>query len=101
MKYKQRLNDYHNDISVMNTTHKTLIADSRNLSELSNESVDLVITSPPYPMVEMWDNLFSSISPETHSALISLDGNVAFESMHRNLDLVWQELFRVLRPGSF
>ncbi|OGS36926.1 MAG: hypothetical protein A2293_11945 [Elusimicrobia bacterium RIFOXYB2_FULL_49_7] len=85
----------------MNTTHKTLIADSRNLSELSNESVDLVITSPPYPMVEMWDNLFSSISPETHSALISLDGNVAFESMHRNLDLVWQELFRVLRPGSF
>ena len=29
------------------------------------------------------------------------DGNLAFEAMHRELDKVWGELYRVLKPGSF
>ncbi len=29
------------------------------MKDLSFESVDLIVTSPPYPMIEMWYDLFS------------------------------------------
>lgn len=32
----------------MNISGKVIIGDSRNMKELSNNSVDLIITSPPY-----------------------------------------------------
>jgi len=32
----------------MRTEHKIIIGDSRNMSELKNESIQLIITSPPY-----------------------------------------------------
>jgi len=32
----------------MTTTHKIIIGDSRNMRELNDESVHLVVTSPPY-----------------------------------------------------
>lgn len=34
--------------------------DSKNLSFLKDKSVQLVVTSPPYPMIEMWNDSFSS-----------------------------------------
>ena len=43
----------------MNTTHKILYQDSRDMGSISPNSVDLMITSPPYPMIEMWDGIFS------------------------------------------
>ena len=30
------------------TTHKIVNGDSRNMSEVDNESVHLIVTSPPY-----------------------------------------------------
>lgn len=85
----------------METTHKIIFADSRSLSSIQNESIDLVVTSPPYPMIQMWDELFSGMSEDVKEALSKNDGNAAFESMHRELDKVWSELYRVLRTGSF
>ena len=42
------------------------ISNSQKMESIGNESVDLVVTSPPYPMIEMWDEIFllqnSSIS---------------------------------------
>ena len=32
----------------MKTTHKIVIGDSRRMEEVPNESVHLVVTSPPY-----------------------------------------------------
>ena len=32
----------------MKTNHKIVIGDSRNMAELKNNSVHLVVTSPPY-----------------------------------------------------
>ena len=77
------------------TNHKLLFADSRQIP-LEDKSVDLVITSPPYPMIEMWDNLFMNMNDS-----ISIDQDDAFELMHKELDKVWKECYRVLRPGSF
>ena len=85
----------------MKTTHKILFQDAQNLIEIPSESVDLVVTSPPYPMIEMWDDSFSDQNPEIRNALACGDGRQACELMHKLLDSVWNEVFRVLKDGRF
>lgn len=74
--------------------------DSRELAMLESCSVDLVVTSPPYPMIEMWDASFARLNPSIGEALHEQDGYHAFELMHSELDRVWIELDRVLRDGG-
>ena len=62
--------------------------------------MDLVVTSPPYPMIAMWDDTFTCLAPESRAALDEDDGPAACEAMHRVLDVVWAECARVLRPGG-
>jgi len=42
------------------STHRIHFNNADNLSELEDNSVSLVVTSPPYPMIEMWDESFST-----------------------------------------
>jgi len=70
------------------------------MKALSDESVDLVVTSPPYPMIEMWDEIFIKQNKQIRQALNRPDGPLAFELMHCELDKVWAEIFRVLKPGG-
>ena len=63
------------------------------------ESIDLVVTSPPYPKIEMWDGVFSL----QNSAIASCIGDKpegAFELMYQELDKVWKECYRVVLPRS-
>jgi DNA modification methylase len=83
----------------LTTTHRIEAADARDL-DLPADSVDLVVTSPPYPMVELWDDLFAELAPAAGDALAAGDGERAFEAMHTVLDEVWAEVARVLRPGG-
>ena len=71
------------------------------MDQVEDESVDLVITSPPYPMIEMWDGIFSLQNPAIINALENKQGNVAYELMHNELDKVWKEVYRVLKNGAF
>lgn len=82
------------------TSHKIIIANSQNMSSIAASSVDLVVTSPPYPMIEMWDDVFNRQNGEISDALKS-NPDKAFELMHRELDKVWGDCFRVLKEGSF
>jgi len=84
-----------------NTQHYLKYNDARNLATLEKESIDLVVTSPPYPMIEMWDETFNSLSSEIGDALQREDYYRSFSLMHEELDKVWDELYRVLRPGGF
>ena len=84
----------------METEHRVLVGDSRDLSQVADDSVELVVTSPPYPMVEMWDELFSELNPEIGAHLESGCGREAFARMHEELDAVWAELRRVLVDGG-
>ena len=54
--------------------------------QVADRSVALVVTSPPYPMIEMWDEIFSKQNPSIGKALKSQDGNSAFELMNKELD---------------
>ncbi|MBN1413139.1 MAG: site-specific DNA-methyltransferase [Spirochaetales bacterium] len=85
----------------MLTKHGVLIQDARDLENIGSGTIDLVVTSPPYPMIRMWDSLFSSFSPDIAAALDKGNGNRAFDLMHAELDKVWQGLFRVLKSGGF
>jgi len=68
---------------------------------IPSSSVHLAVTSPPYPMIEMWDDLFSRQDGNIRKALQHKDGDKAFELMHRQLDRTWQELHRILISGGF
>lgn len=70
------------------------------MEELEDASVALVITSPPYPMIEMWDDLFSKENPEIAVALEEENGMKAFNLMHDELGKTWREAHRVLMPGG-
>ncbi len=67
---------------------KIIIGDSRKMVELSDNSVDLVVTSPPY-----W-----------HIKDYGVEGQIGYgQSLHeylKSLYLVWRECYRVLKPGS-
>ncbi|NOY69986.1 MAG: site-specific DNA-methyltransferase [Deltaproteobacteria bacterium] len=85
----------------MKTEHVIHFCDARKMKGVYDGSVDLVVTSPPYPMIEMWDNIFSRIDPPIGIALKKNKGAQAFELMHKLLDRVWKELGRVVRTGGF
>ena len=84
----------------MDTTHRIVVGDSRNLTAIGDDEVELVVTSPPYPMIEMWDDLFASLNDEVGVALEAGDGSRAFDLMHEELETVWAELSRVLVDGG-
>lgn len=85
----------------MKTTHEILFQDARDLEAIASDSVDLVVTSPPYPMIDMWDQTFSEQNPEIQRAFAAGDGRLAYALMHEILDSVWNEVFRVLKRGRF
>jgi len=64
-----------------------IIGDSRNMSELKDESVHLIITSPPYWQLKDYGN----------GSQIGF--NDSYEDYINNLNLVWKECYRVLHKG--
>ncbi|HKC69251.1 MAG TPA: site-specific DNA-methyltransferase [Bacteroidia bacterium] len=83
------------------TTHKIIIGAAQKMEQIITNSIGLVVTSPPYPMIEMWDGIMSKQNPDIEKALDKNDGLLAFELMHLELDKVWAEVERVLIPGGF
>jgi DNA modification methylase len=64
-----------------------IIGDSRRMEELLNESVHLIITSPPYWQLKDYGN----------GSQIGFDDS--YEDYINNLNLVWKECYRVLHKG--
>ena len=84
----------------MNTLHHYYIGNSKKMSAIADDSVDLVVTSPPYPMIAMWDEIMADQNINIKEYLTS-DPDQAFELMHQELDKVWRECLRVIKPGGF
>ena len=83
------------------TTSHAIAFQSASTIPADDASVDLVVTSPPYPMIEMWDGSFAAQDDRIAGLIASGDGGSAYEAMHALLDAVWRECARVLRPGGF
>lgn len=84
----------------MCTIHKTYIGDARLMKYTAVNSVDLVVTSPPYPMIEMWDDCFTQQDVSIGEAIKNTP-DTAFELMHQQLDKVWRRCYDVLKDGGF
>lgn len=71
----------------MKTHHKIINGDSRNMTELSDNSVNLIITSPPYWQLKDYgsDN--------------QIGFHDSYENYINNLNLVWKECYRTLSNG--
>ncbi len=69
------------------TRHKIINGDSREMIELKDKSVDLVITSPPYWQLK------------DYGTEDQIGYNDSYEEYINNLNLVWKESYRVLNNG--
>ena len=81
------------------TTHKIYFAASQDMKCIKDASIDLIVTSPPYPMIEMWDEIMAKQNPAIKGALTN-NPMQAFELMHQELDKVWKECYRLLKDGG-
>lgn len=83
------------------TSHEIIIGNSNDMSNIEDGSVNLIVTSPPYPMIKMWDEMFSLQNPEIKKDLDEGNGNSAFFKMHEILNSIWKECDRVLCKNGF
>lgn len=71
------------------TTHRLIQGDARDLSFLQDESIHLVVTSPPYWNLKRYN--------DNQDQLGHISG---YEQFLTELTKVWRQCFRVLVPGS-
>jgi site-specific DNA-methyltransferase (adenine-specific) len=71
------------------TLHRLLQGDARDLSFIPDESIHLVVTSPPYWTLKRYNDSQGQM------------GHIArYEHFLAELDRVWAEAFRILVPGG-
>lgn len=76
-------------VRAMPTTHRLFLADSRDMSEIADQSVHLAITSPPYWTLKQY--------PDRQGQLGAVED---YESFLDELDKVWRHVLRALVPGG-
>jgi site-specific DNA-methyltransferase (adenine-specific) len=74
---------------MLQTFHRLINGDARDLSFLDNESVHLVVTSPPY-----WNLKRYNENPD------QLGHIQDYEAFLGELEKVWKHVFRILVPGG-
>ena len=71
------------------TTHRLVQGDARNVPFIKDESVHLVVTSPPYWTLKRYNDTPNQL------------GHVSdYETFLSELDKVWREMYRILVPGG-
>ena len=70
------------------TEHRIINGDSRNMDELTDNSVDLAITSPPYWQLK------------DYGTENQIGYNESYEEYINHLNIVWKECYRILDNGS-
>jgi DNA modification methylase len=73
----------------MQTTHKLFHTDARNMSFINDNSVHLVVTSPPYWNLKEYENGVNQLGV--------IDD---YEDFVNELAKVWEECYRILVPGG-
>ncbi len=71
----------------MRTLHKIIIGDSRKMQEVAGASVHLIVTSPPYWQLK------------DYGSSDQIGFNHTYEEYINNLNLVWNECYRILDTG--
>ena len=72
---------------IKKTKHKIVIGDSRQMNQIPDKSVQLIITSPPYWQLK------------DYGTDKQIGYNDSYEKYINNLNLIWKESYRVLDNG--
>lgn len=79
-----------NVLNINNTTQKIFVKNSMIMEELEDDSVHLMVTSPPYFDAKMY----------TKEPFENDLGNIHdLDEWFEKISIVWKEVFRVLQPG--
>ena len=77
------------------------------MPELVDSSIHLMVTSPPYPMIKMWDSQFAEMNPQIATLWQKLEADgkeevvtQIYDAMHEALARTWRETYRVLVDGG-
>jgi len=77
-----------NIISIYGTTQTVYVKDARDMKEIKDNSVHLMITSPPYFNAKLYSTIEGDL------------GNIHdLDEWFNEIGKVWKEVFRVLQPG--
>lgn len=71
----------------MSTKHVLINGDCRQMSMINDDSVHLIVTSPPYWQLKDYGNARQ------------IGFNQTYEQYINSLNLVWMECYRILQPG--
>ena len=89
------------------TKQTIIIGNSQTMPEITDNSIHLMVTSPPYPMIQMWDKQFADLNPKIAILWQKLEAQPSeemvtqiYDAMHEDLARVWAETFRVLVDGG-
>jgi DNA modification methylase len=89
------------------TQHRIIFGNSQQMSELGDGCVQLMVTSPPYPMIAMWDEQFKKADTKISDLWRKLEADgkeetvrQIYDAMHGCLAKVWAETYRVLADGA-
>ncbi len=97
--------------AVIGGWHRVIFGDSRSMKEVKDASVHLVVTSPPYPMIELWDKQFRALDRRIDALWVQMEEKrdewekaclayQIYDLMHENLAKTWDEVYRVLVQGG-
>jgi site-specific DNA-methyltransferase (adenine-specific) len=75
----------------LKTRHELYLGDARDMKELADRSVHLVVTSPPYWTLKQYDGAAGERQLGHHED---------YEGFHDELASVWQRCYRNLVPGG-
>ena len=76
-------------VGKIQTHHKLILGDSRDLSDIPDDSIHLIVTSPPYWNLKKYHESSGQM------------GNISdYEEFVSELDKVWNECHRVLVKGG-
>ncbi|MER3412603.1 MAG: methyltransferase, partial [Thermoleophilia bacterium] len=80
---------------VGSTGHIVALGDARDLSWIADESVHLVVTSPPYALLKSYEDVPGQLGNGDDRVSVE-----AYEAFLDELDRCWRECRRVLVPGG-
>ncbi len=77
------------NVNISETNHQLILGDARDLSFIKDESIHLVVTSPPYWALKRYENNPSQMGHMPD-----------YEIFLSELEKVWQHIYRILVPGG-
>jgi len=89
---KERMGEVEQAVKSLPSHHQLYQGDARDLSMLDEESVDLVVTSPPYFNLKDYEN---GTGGEDQLGDIN-----EYEHFNEQVDRVWRQCYEKLRPGG-